>query len=122
MLPSKDGSRSKKSALLSVRNAFERGAECDLGLSEAHVSAKKSVHRHRLFHILFYLGNAAELIVRFRVGESAFKIALKVAFIRKRKPLRLRAYGIKLRKFLRHILDGFFYPASGLLPISRKKL
>ena len=51
VLKGKNGRRNKDCNLLAVRYSLECSPDCDLGLSEAHVSAHKPVHRATVFHI-----------------------------------------------------------------------
>ena len=51
MLERKDGRRHKHHHLLAVRHSFECSSDSNLGLSEAHVAADKSVHRTIVLHI-----------------------------------------------------------------------
>ena len=116
MLPRKNCGRHKNCALLSVKHTFECRSECDLRLSEANVSAEKSVHGNGLHHVLLYFLDTPELVVRLGVIETCFKIVLPVGIGRECKALCLTALCVKCDKLVRHILDGFLYTGACLLP------
>ena len=118
MLPGKNGGGNKNSDLLSVHNRFESGAESNFGLTETNVAAKKPIHGPCHFHIVLDLLNAAELVVRFFVRKTLLKIPLPIVVFGKSIAFGAHSLGIKRNKFLRHIFNRGFNPASGLLPIS----
>ena len=110
MLPRKDCGGHKYCTLLAVQHTFECRTERHLCLSEAHVSAEKSVHRNRLHHILLYLVDAAELIVGLGVIETSLEILLPVIVLGECIALCLSTLCIKGDKLISHILDGFLDP------------
>ena len=75
MLPRKNGSRHKYSALLTVTYTLECGTECNLRLSESYISAEKTLHRGSTHHIVLYFLYTAELIVRFNIAEMILEYA-----------------------------------------------
>ena len=83
MLKGEYRGRDKHCNLFTVADAFERGTQSNLRFAESHVAAEKSVHRARLFHIMFYFVNASHLIVRFFVFKAVFKIVLHIYIGRK---------------------------------------
>ena len=107
MLPCKNCRRYEDSTLLSVLHALECRTPCHLGLAEADISAEKSVHRRRLLHILLYLDDGAQLIVRFRVVETLLEIDLHIIVLGKCMTGGLAALCIQRNKLISHILDGF---------------
>ena len=68
--------------LIPCHDRLKRTSERNLGLSVSNVSAQQSVHRIRLFHILFHLLYASELVVSFLKRELCFKIALPLIILR----------------------------------------
>ena len=106
MLEGKDSCRHKNGALLPVRNTLERRPESDLGLSEADVAAKESVHRIRLLHIVFNLVHGDKLIVRFFKFKSALKVVLHIKIFRKRKSFCTQPLCVYFCKLGRHVLDS----------------
>ena len=122
MLIRQHGRRREQHALLTGQNAFERGTERDLRLAEAHVAAEQSVHRARRFHIVLDLFNAPELIVRFHIGEAAFKIVLRIVIRQERNALRLLPRRVELDELRCHILDSLLDVGTRLVPFLRAEL
>ena len=116
MLPRKNGSRYKYSALLSVAYTLECGTECDLRLSEAHISAEKSLHRGGTHHIVLYFLYTAELIVRFYIAEMILEYMLLLGIGGECKALRFHTARIQLDKLLRHLLRCRFCLCLCLFP------
>ena len=116
MLPRKNGSRHKYSALLTVTYTLECGTECDLRLSKPHISAEKSLHRGGTHHIVLYFLYTAELIVRFNIAEMILEYMLLLGIGGECKALRFHTARIQLDKFLRHLLRCRFCLCLCLFP------
>ncbi len=102
--------------LLAVHNGLHHRPESNLRLAEAHVTAEQPVHRGGGLHIPLHLGNAAQLVVGFRVGEVVLKLLLPGGISGEgvaRLPL---SGGVKLDQLSRHVLGGLSRLGLGLLP------
>jgi hypothetical protein len=62
--------------LLAVLHRLESGAYRHLRLAEPDVAADQPVHRPRLFHVGFHLGDSLQLVGRLVVGERLLELAL----------------------------------------------
>ena len=103
--------------MFSVGNTFEGGSQSDLGFAETHITAKKSVHGVRLFHILFDFVDASYLVVCFVIFKTSFKIVLHINIGGESVALGLHSSGIKFDKFFRHILGGGFNTGFHFFPV-----
>ena len=103
-------------ALLAVRRAFERRAQCDFGFAEAHIPAKQTIHWVRFFHIALDFVNRAQLVGGFVIREAALKVALHIHVRRKRIARGVLAFGIEGDKLVCHILDRRAHARTGFFP------
>ena len=117
VLPREYGGGNEHRHLLSVHNSLECGADSHLRFAEAHVSAEKSVHGARHFHIVLDFVNAAKLVVGFLVGEAFLKVPLPIRIRRESVSLGVHTLGIEGNKLLCHILYGGANSAAGALPL-----
>ena len=122
MLPREYGGGNEHRHLLAVHNRFKCGADSHLRFAEAHISAEKSVHGTRHFHIVFDFVNAAKLVVGFFIWEPVLKVALPVGIRAEGEAFRMHTLGIKGDKLLCHILDCGANPAAGALPFGGVEL
>ena len=102
--------------LLAVHNRFHDGPEGHLRFAEAHVAAEKPIHGDGGLHILFDVGDAAQLVVRLRIGEIVFKFPLPGGVGRERVAGLPLSGGVELDELSRHILGGLSGFGFGLLP------
>ncbi len=121
MLEGKHSSGHKYGTLLAGHHALECRTECNLCLAEAHISAQKSVHGDRLFHVVLYLAGAFQLILSLHIVKAPLEFVLPVIIGVKGKARGLGTLGIQLDKLRRHILDGLADTLSCLLPFSGGK-
>ena len=98
-------------------NRLERGAHRDLCLTEADVSAKQSVHRAGLFHVLLDFLYRLKLTVGFDVLERLLEIPLHIVVGSKGKSGASLTFGIQLYKLLCHFLRRRFDLALCLSPL-----
>ena len=119
MLHCENSRRNENRALLTVADTLERGAQRNLGLTEANVAAEKSVHRRRAFHIALNLLGAANLVLGFLVVETKLKIALQIRILRELIALRAYALRVKRDKLLCHILNARLDLAFRSRPVAR---
>ena len=116
MLPSKNGGGHKNSTLLAVGNALKGGAQSNLRLAKANVTAKQSVHRRGGFHIPLDFVDASQLVIRLVIFKATFKVCLQVNVGAKRSTGTSHTLCIKLNQFFCNILKGASNLASGLFP------
>ena len=119
MLPGEDGGRAEDCALFAVQHALKGRPERHLGLAEADVAAEQPLHRHRLFHILFNLPDAPQLVVGLLVLEVLFKVPLHLVVGREGVPFDRHPLGVEGNQFVRHLVDRLLDPLAGLLPLGR---
>ena len=93
--------------LLAVHHGFHGGPQGNLRFAEAHVTAEKPIHGGGGFHIPLDIGNAAKLIVGFRIGEIVFKFLLPGGIGGEGEALLPFPGGVKLNQLTGHILGGF---------------
>ena len=86
VLKSEERSRNEYRYLLPVKYGFVRRAKCYLGLAESDVSAKKSVHWDRAFHVFLDFLCDRKLGVGLLILKCRLKIALKVVIGRECVP------------------------------------
>ena len=109
MLFAKNRRRCDKTSLLALHRRFKHYPERHFRLAEADVAADKTVDDLSAFHLLFYLCNSPQLVVRFLVFESVLKPPLIFAVGRVLVPLYLFPLGIESQKVDSEFFDGFFY-------------
>ena len=119
MLKRENGGGNEDSHLLSSKHRLVRRAECDLGLSESNVSAKESVHRIRLHHILFYILNSVKLRIGLVIAKRRLKVTLKIVVLGESKALSARTLGVKLDKLLCYVLNDSLGLCLGPSPLAR---
>ena len=102
--------------LLAVQYGLHGGAKGHFRLAEAHVAAEQPVHGRGAFHILFDLGDAAELIVGFRVFKAVLKLALPWGVGGEGVAGQPLPGGIELNEPCRQILGGGLGLGLGFLP------
>ena len=102
--------------LLAVHNGLHNGPEGNLRFAEAYVAAEKPIHGDGGLHILFDVGDAAQLVVRLRIGEIVFKFPLPGGIGRERVAGLPLSGGVELDELSRHILGGLSGLGLGLLP------
>lgn len=95
MLKRQNRGRHKNRHLLAVHDCLERGTQGHLGFAEAHIAAKESVHRTRLFHIPFDFTHCLQLPVGLFVFETGLKFALPFGVGRKGVARTAAALGIQ---------------------------
>ena len=76
MLIGQNCRRHQYRGLHTVCHTFEQCPRGDLGLAKAHISAKQTIHRKRLFHVLLDFLDRAQLIAGFLIGEGILKLLL----------------------------------------------
>ena len=119
MLPGEDGRRAEDCALFAVQHALKGRPERHLGLAETDVAAEQPLHRHRLFHILFNLPDAPQLVVGLLVLEMLLKVPLHLVVGREGVPFDRHPLGVEGNQFVRHLVDRLLDPLAGLLPLGR---
>ncbi len=75
-------------------------------LSISYISANKSVHDTRTFHIIFSRLDRQKLILRLLKGKHLLKLLLPNRILAKNKPLFLPADSIEFHQILRHFVHG----------------
>ena len=122
MLPRQDGGWHQNSGLLAVQDALHNGPEGHLGLAVAHVAAEQPVHGPGQLHVLFDLGNAAQLVV----GLAVLKLLLKLLHpgrVRGKGEARLPLpLGIELDESLGQVGHRPAGLGLGLLPVGPPQL
>ena len=118
VLPRQNRRGGQDRALFAAHHAFERGAQCDLGLADADVTAEQPVHRPRLLHIVLDVCRAGQLVGRFLIGKALFKITLPGVVGGEGVAVRLLAAGVQLDQLLRHLLRRSLDLLAGLGPIA----
>lgn len=112
VLPRQDRGRAPaRATCLAAHDALERGAQRHLRFAHAHVAAQQAVHRVGLFHVFFYFGRAGELVGRFVVFKTRFKIPLPLVVLGERIALGLLAPGIQSDQLFCHLLRGLAHAA-----------
>ena len=76
MLAGQQGRRDEHRRLGPVLDRLEDGADGDLGLAEADVAAHEAVHRTRLLHVGFDVGDRLELIVGLHERKGGLHLRL----------------------------------------------
>ena len=118
MLIGKNGCRNKICYLISAHTRFKRGTQSNLCLSVTNVSAQKSVHRVRLFHILFNLVYTSQLVIGFVIGECRLKALLPFRVGFKAYSGGIGALCIKGNKLFCHFLGCSLYPLLCFGPVA----
>ena len=103
--------------LLAVLDRLERGADRDLGLAVADVTADQPVHRHRPFHVVLDLVDGAELVRGLDVGEGVLELALPGRVRPEGEPGRGHPGRVQPDQLGRDLPDGLAGPALGLGPV-----
>lgn len=103
-------------ALLALGDAFEGGAQGDLGLAEAHVAAQEPIHRDGALHVPLDFIDAAELILRFLVFKPAFKIILPFAVRAESEAGGRHPFAVEDGQLPGDVLDRAAHPCFGFLP------
>ena len=116
MLLGQNRGRYQDGRLFSVQYALHYGPHGNFRLSVTHVAAEEPVHRHRLFHVGFYLLYAAELVGGLLVGEPLFELHLPGRIRREGKALAAGALGIEGDEFPGQFLCRRFCAGFCALP------
>ena len=117
MLTGQYGGRHQDSGLLAVQHALHHGPEGYLRLSVAHVATEEAVHWGGPLHICFDLLDAAQLVLRLGVFELLLELPLPWGIRRKGISWLTLSLGVELNKPLGQVLNRFFGPGLGLLPL-----
>ena len=76
MLLREDCRRREDGDLFAFHDGFEGSANCHFGFAKADIAADQPIHRARLFHVAFCLGNCFELVGRFAKREGVLEFEL----------------------------------------------
>ena len=96
MLLRQDGGRNQIHHLLFILNRFEGGAQGDLCLSIAHVTADQTIHDLPAFHITLGGIDGIQLVLRLLIGKHLFKLLLPYGIRSVLKALRILSGRVKL--------------------------
>ena len=118
MLPRENRRRAEQGALLGIRDALEGGSQGDLRLAEADVAAEQSVHGDRAFHVVLDLADTHELVGRFLIFKSGFKVALPLVIAGKGVALDLHTRRVERDQLLGDILDRGLDLGFRALPVA----
>ena len=116
VLHSENGRRHENGDLLAVRDRLEGGAQGNLGLAVAHVTAQKAVHRGGALHIPLDLLAGGDLSVGLLVGEGGFKLGLHRVVGREGVPRAAHTRGVERDQLLCHIACGLLGAPCGAPP------
>ena len=119
MLAGKDRRRHKDGHLLAIQNSLKGGADRNLRLSIADISADQAIHCLDTFHVFFRIFDRAQLVFRLLVWKHFFKFTLPYRIFFKCVPLLCLPFCIQIDKFLRDLLDGTFDTGFRLFPLRR---
>ena len=109
-------SRHKHGRLLAVATRLESGTHGELGLSEAHVTADKTIHGHGTFHVGLDVLRSLQLVGRVFIEETRLKLMLHEIVWRKREALLMTALGVKANKVTGNVLDFLLCPFLEPIP------
>ena len=98
--------RHEYGGLLAVDGSLKGGADGNLGLAEAHVTADEAVHRLAALHIGFDGLGSGQLVGRVLIDERGLQLLLQVAVGRVGKALLLATCGIQADEFAGDILQA----------------
>ena len=102
--------------LLAVLRHFERRAHGQFGLAVTHVAAKQTVHRVRVFQVLFQVGERRDLIGCFLKGECVLEFLLPRRVEAEGGPAAHLALRVHAEQFLRHVAQRLLDPRFGPCP------
>ena len=112
-----DGGRHEVGHLLTVLHGLEGGAQCDLGLSVAHVAADQAVHDLMALHVLLHRFDGEVLVDRLLVREHLLELLLPDG-IRSEPVAGLRLpCRIELHEVTRDLLHRMLHTRAGLRPL-----
>ena len=117
MLLCQHGRRYEDGDLFSADDCLERGADGDFRFAEADITAQKSIHRLRFFHIALDLLDGAPLVDRFFIRERIFKLSLPRRIFVERDALFDLTFGIERDKLLGDIDDCLACARFGTDPV-----
>ena len=116
MLLCQNSRRHKHSYLFSAHNGLKCRTNCNLGFAETNITAKKAVHRNRLFHVLFYIPYGCKLVRGFLVRECILELLLPRCILRICKTRSFSSLCVKLYKVLGNILRRSLCLRLGFCP------
>ena len=119
VLQRQHGRRYEHGHLFAVRRHFERGTHRHFGLTESHIAAHQSVHRHRTLQVALHISCRFGLVGRVLVEERRFELVLHVPVRRVRKTFLLLAGRVETNKVPRdlfHLILGTLFES---LPSAR---
>ena len=122
MLLGQHGSGHQDGHLLAVHHCLHHSSKGHLRFSEANVPAQQPIHGGGGFHIPLDVGNAAQLVICFRIGEVFFKLPLPGGVGGKSIAGLAFPGSIELNQFPGHILGGLPGLGFGFLPGVRADL
>ena len=118
MLISQNSGRHEHGYLLTVGGGLEGGPDSHLGLTEAHITTDKTIHRLCLFHISLHILGCLQLIRGVFVEEACFQFMLQIGVVAEGKALLTTTFRIKLDQVAGDILDMFLGTLLQAFPLS----
>ena len=117
VLLGEDGGGHQNRHLLPVLHGLKGGAQGHLRLTKADIPTDQAIHGYIVFHIGLNLGECAQLVVGFDIGEGTLQFALPLVIGGEGVAALGLALGVEGQQILGEILDGGAGLALGALPV-----
>ncbi len=105
--------------LLAITSRLEGRTYGHLSLSEAHVTADETIHRHSALHVGFHILRSLQLVGRVLIEEAGLQLVLHEIVGREGKAFLMASLGIELNEVAGNVLNLRLCPLLEPLPCAR---